>query len=443
MKQYKILLLLLVYFFISVKFLFAGIIWNKDFSASKIAVDLSDNIYAISRTNKYEAFLTKLNKNGVEQWKCFLTSNYRMDNFDIDVDDDGNLYLTGIFDNDISLQTADGNWQPIVTGIRNYEDIFIVKYSPQGQLIWKKVILSKGNLVSVSIESDYFYLAGNYEDSIRFYDVISQEQFEEKAYLPGENDLFFCKYNLDGELKWAKSVQGNRFETVNIFAIKNNENIEHFVLAAAYLDSATIDISDGDHFLNGEGIFVAIGRNDGILKVHDIKGSCNIKDVLQINEDIFITGTFRNTIDFYSDDEKIKSLYPSTQDFFIACYRKRIDFSWARKGGGSNYDYGFALTKNSNGYVLLSGNIGDSGAAFFDNDNQINGPIGGFISEYNIDGSMVKLWKSEHIDSFNNDIFMNQSGHLILSNWKGKLCKMNIQPLSLQNVLEIMKYLAD
>ena len=442
MKYFKLIFLLLLYPFISIHFLFAAMIWHKDFSASKISVDFSNNIYAITRNNRYDAYLTKLDQKGIVQWKCSFSSKNRMDDFDMDVDSEGNIYIAGIFDKDISFQSAEGQRQSIVLSDWNCGDIFIVKYSPAGQILWKKIAISYGSFnVSISLGSECFYVAGDYNTSILFYSFDTKDQFILNENLDGDKDLFFSKYQFNGDLKWAKSIQGNRFDTIKLFAI---DKMNDFVLAAAYLGNTLIEIVDGSKFLKDEGVFIAKYRENSPMWIQDIKGDCNIYDMIQINNDIYVAGNFRRSIDFYSGEKKTTSLSALGQDFYICKYLSdEADLQWVRKGGGSNRDYMFNLTKQSNGNVLLAGYIDDTDIAFFDNNQSLPGAIGNFIAEYSSEGVMRTLWKSEDISSIVNDILIDKNGHLILSNWKGGLSKMNIQHVSIKDVLKILKFLSD
>ncbi|MCF8372927.1 MAG: T9SS type A sorting domain-containing protein [Bacteroidales bacterium] len=115
------------------------------------------------------------------------------------LDSQGNLYVAGTFESQTVLC---GNTTLTNAG---QIDILLVKYSPQGSILWAKRLGNTGEDVATGLcvdTDDNIYLTGHFKSqaiSFGSTQLISN----------GSNDIFLAKLNPIGEVIWAKSAGGN------------------------------------------------------------------------------------------------------------------------------------------------------------------------------------------------------------------------------------------
>lgn len=122
----------------------------------------------------------------------------------VSTDQQGNVYVTGYYQSNpanfgsIDLPNAGGN----------SNDIFIVKYDPNGNVLWAKGIGGTGNDRGYAIKVDsagYFWATG--------YFVSSSVAFDSHTLTnSGNTDIFLVKGDPTGDFLWAKSASGGGFD---------------------------------------------------------------------------------------------------------------------------------------------------------------------------------------------------------------------------------------
>lgn len=115
----------------------------------------------------------------------------------------GNTYITGLFNNtitfgDIILTSTGGN------------DIFIVKYDSNGNVIWAKSAGGTDYDEANSLASDAegnVYVTGNFNSTEITFGSITVQNANNGSY-----DLFIVKYDSSGNAVWVKSAGGSGYE---------------------------------------------------------------------------------------------------------------------------------------------------------------------------------------------------------------------------------------
>src|SRR4051794_14531326 len=115
-------------------------------------------------------------------------------------DQDGNIYVTGIFSN-----TFDGDPGPadLILDGEGSGKSFIQKLSPNGQLLWIKEYKGIGivNISSAVIDtSGNLYVLGRFQGTIDFDPGPSENNITSTGMVGG----FLAKFDSDGNLYWTK-----------------------------------------------------------------------------------------------------------------------------------------------------------------------------------------------------------------------------------------------
>ena len=150
------------------------------------------------------AYLVKYDKNGNALWAkapTSSTSSYSKADV-VATDSAGNSFISGVFTDTVSF----GSYQLITQniGIVNAGDIFLVKYDPNGNVLWAKagVLPSAycyGDLSENSITTDKagnVYIAGGFNDTITFGSIT----------LKAAGYFFLVKYDNNGNVISGQTI---------------------------------------------------------------------------------------------------------------------------------------------------------------------------------------------------------------------------------------------
>ncbi len=152
-----------------------------------------------------DIFITKYDFNGNVSWAKNSGGGSRDEATSISSDNYGNIYVAGYYaSGDIGFDTA----HLFNVGIFPTNDMFIVKYNSNGNLIWAK---SEGGVNSEnanSVATDNLgsaYIVGSFKS----YNFAFGNTTLVSA---GSYDAFIVKYDINGNEVWAKSTGGNSDE---------------------------------------------------------------------------------------------------------------------------------------------------------------------------------------------------------------------------------------
>ncbi len=184
--------------------------WGK-----QLALDANDNVYVTGGTygelggkanaGEIDIFIAKYNSDGKRLWTEVLgTSGFEWGE-SIAVNDTGNVYVTGATEGDLG-------------GITNSRDadIFVVKYNPDGNRIWTKLLdtptIRFGKSIIVD-EKEQFYITGG---------ILSEHKGQTDI---GICDLFTAKFDSDGNRMWTDITGTPSLEYGEGIAMDANGNV--------------------------------------------------------------------------------------------------------------------------------------------------------------------------------------------------------------------------
>lgn len=145
---------------------------------------------------------------------------------DLTVDRLGNVYLTGDFPHKIDMGIGrDGKRVVISTDHKqDNTDIFLAKYSANGDLRWAKTFGSSSGDDGECLATDdqgNVYLGGQYHGTADF-DSDPNRKVTRRG--NGRYEAFLAKYSPEGELKWVNSLGGEAWDNVHGISIDRGGN---------------------------------------------------------------------------------------------------------------------------------------------------------------------------------------------------------------------------
>jgi hypothetical protein len=345
-------------------------------------------------------------------------------------DASGNVYITGtfqgstvIFGNDTLHNNATGSLA-----------VFIVKYDPNGNVLWARsgggigsdytygICTDANDSGSASITFDTITLNNSVNEEVFIvkYDSIGNVQWgkngkgsagygwgicsdaEGNVYFYGnagtnniifDNDTlgkgtFIVKYDRGGNVIWAKKVatglNANSREQSMCIDVSGNIYITGTTYGTAIFENDTIaaylSVFLAKYDSNGSKLWVKNAYGAGI-------GNAIAADA---NGNIYMTGYFGGLVAFGNDT--LTGLPFSNSTIFVAKYDSSGNALWGRSPGGSGFDYGQSICTDSSGNVFVTGYFTSSFLNFGGHPviNINTGYDDIFVAEYDANGNT--LW---------------------------------------------------
>lgn len=345
-----------------------NLIWARHFSGSLvvdaygISVDTAGNVYTVGYllgsadfdpgTSVYnltangssgDMFISKLDSNGNFVWAIKMGNTGGDGANDIIVDSSGNIYLIGHFSGTVDFDPGTGISNLSSTGSM---DIFILKLTGNGNLIWAKRIGGTSNESATALALDMnenLYISGAFQNAVDFDPNVgsilltSAGLFDAFLLLLNQNGVLLNVYNYGGQLDdFAYEV-----------TVDNDNNV---YLTGGFSD--TVDFNNDAPIVNlisagMSDIFVVKTAENGMFHwaksmggIGDDVGSCMDLDA---TGNLCLAGSFDNTADFDPGIGVVSYTSQGDYDIFIEKLDKNGDFVWAKTMGGTMDDHIFDI----------------------------------------------------------------------------------------------------
>jgi hypothetical protein len=298
-----------------------------------------------------DAFITKFNAAGDLLWVKTLGGPLEDLAYGIDTDDDGNIYVTGDFDSMIIIENR-------VLFSSGGKDIFIAKFNSDGDLLWAERAggtgFDSGNAIAVDKEGSA-YVTGRFENFAAFgTEVVTSNGFF---------DVFFAKYDTDGNLVWLKKSGGVKEDVGLGIAVDTFNNC----YATGYFhDVVDFEVAVLSTPSTSSEIFVlkidSVGEYDFAVQAGSLRGDVAYAITVDDNRNSYITGYFADIA--YFESHSVTAV--ANNDVFVAKYSAKGVCLWAKSAGGRLLDIGTGIDVAEDGSVYITGVIDT--IAFFETD---------------------------------------------------------------------------
>ena len=283
----------------------------------------ADTILLIPTSFSNNMYFAKYDANGNYVWAKGIWEEFSgVGGNSIAIDDTGNVFVTGNFNGTIDFDPDSGT-QNLTSD--NSGDVFFVKYDSDGKYVWANVIGDNSGLeVSYSIITDTsgnIYVTGWFDGMTDFDPGVGTQNLTSTD---GGVDLFFAKYDDNGNYAWAKAIGGSEPDEAKSIAIDDSGNV---YVTGYFRDTVDFDPDTGTHILVSAGLqdifFSKYDPNGNFLWAKAIGGQTNEKGYSIATDDkgnVFITGAFSDTVDFDLGTCTQKLASKGKNDIFFAKY---------------------------------------------------------------------------------------------------------------------------
>ncbi len=332
----------------------------NDDAGQSITTDPWGNSYVTGNMNGNigTTFIAKYNTKGDLIWMKTIGGRGNS----ITTDTLGNVYVVGIFLYSNDFDPGPGKY---VLG-NNTQDAYILKLDSSGKFQMARTFQGPGiNLASssancIKVDDDGNIYVGGVFTSNTDFDPDSLKIFEIKAI--GGNDVFICKLDNFGKLKWAKSVGSSDHDRCESLSLDNKGNIW---ITGSFHSSADFDpdtsifklscnalIYDAMFVLNLEsnGKFITAKRIGGDST--NVIGWCIVNDNAG---NIYLSGNFTGGARTDFDPDGGIYYLGRFGGAFVAKFDSSINFKWVRSQRVQNENYGKAIALDQDGNSYITG----------------------------------------------------------------------------------------
>ena len=335
--------------------------WSKKFGGSSsdyayaVDVDANGNVYVAGyfyssimlggqphgSKGSYDIFLASYTPSGQLRWgKTFGSSSSDIP-YDLEVDNAGNVYITGRIYNSVNF-----GGQPLQS--KGSYDIFIASFTSAGKHRWSK------NFGGTS--SDYGYgLAvdgsGNVYITGYTYGTVN---FGGTNLTTSSGDMFLASYTPSGVHRWSKVFGGTSSDYGYALATDKSGNV---YLTGYFYNS----INFGGSAITSNGsydTYVASFTSGGSHRWSHGIGSTSSDYGYGIATDnkgnVYFTGMFYNSLKLPGGTTLASK---GSYDAFVVSLNATGSLRWARSMGANSSDYGRKIAVGSGGAVLVAGDF--------------------------------------------------------------------------------------
>ncbi|MEX0968516.1 MAG: hypothetical protein WD077_14890, partial [Bacteroidia bacterium] len=212
--------------------------------------DPGPGIFSLTSSDYRNGFVLKLDADGNFNWVGIILkgSDGPVSVISMDIDSDGNVYITGSFYGTVDIDPASGTHSITATG---QSDLFVSKLNPGGNLIWVKTIGGNDRVVSSSIALDSkenIYISGAYIGTADF------DPGNAIKSMTSSGAYFLTKLDKDGNFLWVKNMidQSKIYGGTNTVFIDQADNV---FLTGIFQNTSDFDPGPGNHNLSARNNF--------------------------------------------------------------------------------------------------------------------------------------------------------------------------------------------
>ena len=364
-------------------------------------------------------FLVKYSSTGVVLWVRSAGGSGSDLGNSVATDASGNIYVTGYF---TSPTIVFGSTTLTNSGGK---DVFIVKYSPTGNVLWAisfgGVGDDEGNSITTDASNNVCLTGYFYSPTI----ILGADTLTNTSTSGAYCDLFVVKYSSSGTPIWAKSAGGTSYDIANSIATDHSTNDVY--ITGKYTSIHPVFGTDTLSNYGGYDMFIAKYSSLGAFVWVNRAGNSYYDEGTDVAIDnsgpssgsVYVTGSFvSNTIIFGTDtlinvDGYLPPMASHHNDVFVVKYSLNGTVIFAKKYGGASIDKGYSIATDAAGFYL-SGQF-DYDNIIFDTDTLFQPAVSFhplFLVKFDFNGNVICASEvasglDEQSDVMTSDIFGN------------------------------------
>ncbi|MFT5778260.1 MAG: hypothetical protein ACI837_001216 [Crocinitomicaceae bacterium] len=362
-------------------------IWAKQLGGSYVGTQLSDNSYSLEvddqeniylaghfrgtmdadpgigvynmiGNNYLDGFLLKLDINGDLIWGHPFQSSWFSCAYEMVRDELGSIYVVGTYTDVVDFDPGPGVYNQTSLGS---SDIFIMKLTETGQLVWVNSIGGVGTEYGRCIGLDNagnLFIGGEFDDAVDFDPGAGSEILTPTL----GYDAYIEKFDTSGGFIWVKAFGGPLTDSPWELEVDPQGNV---VTAGYYWGPTDFDPGPGLEIRDGSDYEYFIHKLDAagnlMWVVTEGGGSNDYAYAMDMDStgSTYVSGCFQGTVDFdpaLATSHLITST-SSSADVFIQKLDSAGNFEWVETFGGDNTDIAYGLKVSKSGDIFTTGDF--------------------------------------------------------------------------------------
>lgn len=280
----------------------------------------------------------------------------------------GNIYLSGSFYSP-SITFGTHTLTRLSAGLQR--DLFIVKYNPDGAVIWAKNFINGGNNLNTAgsklalDNSGNLYLCGTFDTtSITFGSTVLVSTFDSR------HEMYLAKLDTSGNVIWAKDVNGTGLMAVNDIKTDAAGNVYVTGELSGYALNTVFGSITINHFADytEEQLFIVKYKGDGNVQwaKTSVPGNLSSRGFsvsIGKNGKFLLTGLFSGESIIFGNDTLVNPGI-GNWEIFVAEYDSLGNAIWGKQYGGVNEEWARSTNIDSTGSFYLYGALTNGSATF-------------------------------------------------------------------------------
>ncbi|MEM7372119.1 MAG: SBBP repeat-containing protein [Bacteroidota bacterium] len=345
--------------------------------STAIAVDVEENVYStgwfrsmvdfdpgeqsvsLISFGEEDIYVSKQGPSGEHLWTRSFGSSAQDYGRSLQLDSDGNVYVTGSFRGTVDFDPSVDVWNLSSAGD---EDIFVLKLDPYGNFLWAQSMGGSRRDAGMSMEvgtSGNLYLAGYFSDSMQYSSATGSQTLLSNRF----EDGFLLKMSSSGEVIWAHALGGAESnDWAQGLSLDGAENVYvtgYFGRTADFDPSPDSLVLIADAFTD---IFICKFQADGQIEWARSLGGPALEFGLSIEADAvgnsYITGYFNSSLhcdSIHVLDPTLSLNSAGAWDIFLVKLDANGIFRWTKSMGGISGEQGVSLALTSRQELYLAG----------------------------------------------------------------------------------------
>lgn len=374
-----------------------GNVYSGGYFFGDIDLDPSTGTDVETSEGQQDIYISKTDVDGNYAWGHSFGADLRDRCNDIYVDDAGNVYATGYFEDTVDFDPGVG--QSILTAVGE-RDVFVLKLDTDGELLWVKRFggLLDGEGVSLKgDENDHIFVSGLFQGTYDFDPTSGSHMLTAE----GNRDAFVMELNEMGNLVWVRQFSGLENSYGMSIDLTSNGNL---FVGGFYSGTVDFDPSGSSQFLTSNGSFdlfaMKLDNNGELMWVKGYGGTGQERGegvIVDSDDNLYITGRLQGTVNFDPGNTDTELTAGGGFDGYVLKLDNNGDFQWVNHVMSTSNCISFRLAKDPSDGIYASGYFaGDTDFVSQSGTTSITavGGNNGFIQKYDIDGN--EAWLHTH-----------------------------------------------
>jgi len=320
--------------------------------------DPGEGVHELTSPAPGSAFVLKLGPDGSLIWALNFESTSSNYAYDIAVDRNDNVYVTGYFNGTIDFDPGVGSYELTST---NGVDAFVAKLTPTGELIWAEQLATPGGqsyAYAVDVDADGNVFTGGFFSQTIDLDPGKGTDEHTSA---GQFDAFVACLNPNGEFRWAASAGGTGNDTGRELVVDGDGYVTLMGQFDEDIDFSTARGTTVLEPIGFQGCFIAQYDPNGNLEWLSAVDSVEFTEATSITVDsdnnVYAVGAHFGSAVAGLGMDSIPLSLSGGADAFITCFSPDGVLQWAERFGDTGFEIVSAMAIDADRSVILAGHF--------------------------------------------------------------------------------------